>query len=48
VANDLINDMGEVNATNNIIITAVLITLVYGAYFLATYFSSKRIVLKSR
>jgi putative ABC transport system permease protein len=48
VANDLINDLGEVNATNNIIITAVLITLVYGAYFLATYFSSKRIVLKSR
>jgi putative ABC transport system permease protein len=48
VANDVVNEMGKVNAAINIIITAVLIVIVYGAYFLSTYFSSKRIVLKSR
>jgi putative ABC transport system permease protein len=48
VASDAINDMGEVNVAGNIIITAVLIAVVYGAYFLSTYFSSKRIVLKGR
>lgn len=47
VANDVIRDSGRLNALNNIIITAVLITIVYGAYFLATYFSSKRIILKN-
>lgn len=48
VANDVITDVGHINAIGNIIITAVLIAIVYGSYFLATYFSSKRIVLKGR
>lgn len=48
VANDMICQAGGINALGNIIITAVLITIVYGAYFLATYFSSKRIILNSR
>lgn len=48
VANDMISQAGGINALGNIIITAVLITIVYGAYFLATYFSSKRIILNSR
>lgn len=48
VANDVIADMGHLDALGNIIITAVLISLVYGAYFIATYFSSKRIILKNR
>lgn len=48
VANDVISEAGGINAIGNIIITAVLITIVYGSYFLATYFSSKRIILKSR
>ncbi|MEN6316197.1 MAG: FtsX-like permease family protein, partial [Clostridiaceae bacterium] len=47
VANDVIAGVGHINAIGNIIITALLIAVVYGAYFLATYFSSKRIVLKS-
>ena len=48
VANDMIRQAGGTKAISNIIITAILITIVYGAYFLATYFSSKNIVLKSR
>lgn len=48
VANDVIQSAGNINATYNIAITAVLITIVYGAYFLATYFSSKSIILRSR
>jgi putative ABC transport system permease protein len=48
VANDVISEAGRINAIGNIIMTAVLIALVYGSYFLATYFSSKRIILKSR
>lgn len=48
VANDAISQAGGINATGNIIITAILITIVYGSYFLATYFSSKGIILRSR
>ncbi|MEW9096053.1 MAG: ABC transporter permease [Clostridiaceae bacterium] len=48
VANDVIRDAGNINAISNIIITAILITIVYGSYFLATYFSSKRIILRRR
>jgi len=48
VANDVITDVGGINALGNIITTAVMIAAVYGSYFLATYFSSKQIVLKGR
>jgi putative ABC transport system permease protein len=48
VANEALDSVGEINAASNIIITAVLIILIYGSYFLATYSSSKRIILKDR
>lgn len=48
VTNDAIKEAGGINALSNTIITAVLITIVYGSYFLATYFSSKRIILRSK
>lgn len=48
VANDVITDVGQIDALGNILITAALIGLIYGSYFLATYFSSKQIVLKGR
>ncbi len=48
VANDVITDVGHINAIGNILITALMITLVYGSYFLATYFSSRQIVLKGK
>ena len=41
----IIKDAGKINATGNIIITAILIILVYGSYFLATYYSSRQILL---
>ncbi len=47
VANDVIA-VGGLNALGNIVITAILITLVYGSYFMATYFSSKRILLRGK
>jgi putative ABC transport system permease protein len=47
VANDAVRQMGSLNAVSNIVITAVLILLVYGAYFLATYFGSKKIILRN-
>jgi putative ABC transport system permease protein len=46
VANDVIRDAGRINALGNIAITAALIGLIYCSYFLATYFSSKRIILR--
>ena len=46
VANDVISNMGKFSALGNILITAILITLVYGSYFIATYFSSKRIIVR--
>ncbi|MDI6619168.1 MAG: ABC transporter permease [Clostridiales bacterium] len=46
VANDAISDVGSMNVLGNIIMTAVLIIIVYGSYFLATYFSSRSIILK--
>jgi len=48
VANDAIADTGDINAVGNIIMTAILIIIVYGAYFLATYFSSKNIILNKK
>lgn len=48
VANDVITDVGKIDALGNIIITAVMIAIVYGSYFLATYFSSRQIVLKGK
>jgi putative ABC transport system permease protein len=46
VANEAILEMGSMNALSNILITAVIVLGVYGAYFLATYIGSRNIVLK--
>ena len=45
VANDAIRQIGSLNAGANILITAVLILAIYGAYFLATYVGSRNIIL---
>ncbi|MGI6308397.1 MAG: ATP-binding cassette domain-containing protein [Dethiobacteria bacterium] len=47
VVNDVLCEYGSYNVTTNIIVTALLILLVYSAYFLATYLESKNIILKS-
>lgn len=46
VANEAIRQIGSLNAVLNIIITALAILAVYGAYFIATYIGSKKIILK--
>lgn len=48
VANDVIRMVGSLNALNSIILTAVIIILVYGSYFLATFYGSRSIILKNR
>ncbi|AHF09289.1 MULTISPECIES: ABC transporter permease [Dehalobacter] len=47
VANEAVRQVGSINAVSNIVITAVAILLIYGAYFLATYFGSRNIILKN-
>ena len=46
VANDAIRSMGGVNAAQNILITAALILVIYGAYFLATFAGSRRMIVR--
>ncbi|MCX7615400.1 MAG: hypothetical protein N2Z65_06565 [Clostridiales bacterium] len=48
VANDAIRMVGSLDARTNILITAVAILTVYGAYFLATYIGNRNIILKSK
>ena len=43
-ANDLLTHMGESSILRESIITAGVIIAIYGGYFLATYFGSKRII----
>lgn len=46
VANEAIRQIGSLNAVMNIVMTAVAILAIYGAYFIATYIGSKKIILK--
>jgi len=46
VANDAIRSLGGINAAQNILITAALILVVYGAYFLATFMGSRRMIVR--
>lgn len=46
VANDAIRSMGGVNAAQNILITAALILVIYGAYFLATFAGSRQMIVR--
>lgn len=40
----MIENMGKGNMLNSITLTAGFIVLIYGGYFLISYFSSKRII----
>lgn len=44
VASYMIENMGKGNILNSITLTAGVIVLIYGGYFLISYFSSKRII----
>ncbi|MDR0886098.1 MAG: ABC transporter permease [Clostridiales Family XIII bacterium] len=44
VANDLVKELGRLDMGKDSIITAVIIFVVYGSYFIATYLGSKNIV----
>jgi putative ABC transport system permease protein len=44
VANDVIRMVGEMDIVRNLVITAFFILVIYGGYFLATYFGVKAIV----
>ena len=43
-ANDVIADIGKLDAVASSIVTAIIILVVYGAYFLATCWGSRRMV----
>ena len=47
VANDVISSMGHVNVIGNTLATAAVILIFYGSYFLATYFSSKSLIINN-
>ena len=44
VANNVVNMLGHLNIVSNTVFTAVFIVVIYGGYFLATYFGSKSII----
>lgn len=46
VANEAIETLGGVNVAQNIITAAILILLIYGTYFLATYSSCKQMIIR--
>lgn len=48
VANKAIEQFGNISALSNILFVAVFLVVVYGGYFLATYFGSKAIVRDGR
>jgi len=45
-ANTLISNIGKSNILRDSIITAIILIIIYGGYFLATYLGSKRIISK--
>lgn len=46
VANEAIRSLGGVNAAQNILITAGLILVIYGGYFLATFIGSRKMIVR--
>lgn len=46
VANEAIRGLGGVNASQNILITAGLILVIYGGYFLATFIGSRKMIVR--
>ena len=47
-SNQLISQLGRTNILRDSLITAGILTIIYGGYFLATYFGSKRIISQKR
>lgn len=47
VAKNILESMGKQDLVYPIILTSIIIVLIYGGYFLITYFSSKRIISES-
>lgn len=47
VVNEMIKSLGDINVTANIAITAAMVLVVYGTYFLATYFGSRNMITRS-
>ena len=45
-ANDVIKNIGKMDATGSIIATAIFVIVIYGAYFGLTYIGSKNILKK--
>lgn len=48
VANRLVSQLGHVDIMGNTLITAVVFILIYGGYFLATYFGSRSMLRQRR
>jgi len=46
VANEAIRSLGGLNAAQNILITAGLILVIYGGYFLATFIGSRKMIVR--
>jgi len=46
VANEAIRSLGGLNAAKNIFITAALILVIYGGYFLATFMGSRQMIVR--
>ena len=47
LTNDIMVEIGAINITGYIIFTSILICIIYGGYFLATYIGAKNIVKNS-
>ena len=48
VTNTAIASIGDINVTKNLLMTAVFVLVVYGGYFLATYYGSKSMITKNK
>lgn len=47
VANEAVSAMGDLDIVSNTLITAAMILVVYGGYFLATYLGGKNMILRN-
>ncbi len=48
VTNQAIQSIGDINVTKNLLMTAGFVVVVYGGYFLATYYGSKSMIAKNK
>lgn len=47
-ANEVIRNLGQIDVAISLLVTMVFIVLVYGAYFVLTFVSSKNIINKTK